>query len=390
MIKSVIIFSLLVIVQLSALSQKRTINDIVNQQEIKKGRYILITTSLEAVVINMPFGESTVISMMDKANLKNAEIYQVDVVYSDYPTGIDLMNLNKQRIAKALEARKDLVSNESIKWQLIRQMECKNEAEAKTLFHGVVIHYRPPQSDQMAFTEKRYYDSILPRNDSVKVTNKQLKQFKDTTVTAVLRRNTQWKHATIVTDVTCSMSPFASQLGLWFLYKIHNKEKTNIVLFNDGDGIANHLKVVGKTGGIYTVSTDKYERFLDLLDLATSKGCSGDSPENGVEAILKAQKEFPHSKEIIFIADNYAPMRDTSLISQIKIPVRVIVCGTQFFTNPQYINLAHKTGGSIHSIEQDLTDLSKLSEGKTFKFNKQTFVLKNGEVVPLKTRNETR
>lgn len=125
------------------LSQNRTIDDIIHQQEVKRNHYFLKTTSLEAIVINMPFGESTVISMMDKANLKDAEIYQVDVVYSDYPKGMDLMKLNKQRITKALEARKDLVSNETIHWQLIRQMGCKNEAEAKTLFHGVVIHYRP-------------------------------------------------------------------------------------------------------------------------------------------------------------------------------------------------------------------------------------------------------
>lgn len=366
------------------LSQNRTIDDIIHQQEVKRNHYFLKTTSLEAIVINMPFGESTVISMMDKANLKDAEIYQVDVVYSDYPKGMDLMKLNKQRITKALEARKDLVSNETIHWQLIRQMGCKNEAEAKTLFHGVVIHYRPAQSAHMAYTEKRYYDSILPKNDSVNVTNQQLKQFQDTTVTAVFRRNKQWKNVTVVADVTCSMSPFASQLGLWFLYKIHRKEKTNIVLFNDGDGMPNHLKVVGKTGGLYTASTDQYTVFLDLLHQAISKGCSGDTPENGVEAILKAQEEFPDAKEIIFIADNYAPMRDTALIPQIKIPVRVIVCGTQFFTNIQYIHLAHKTSGSIHSIEQDLNDLSKLSEGKTFKFNRQTFIFKNGEVVLLK------
>lgn len=365
-------------------AQSRTVNDILNQKEIKKKRYRLETGYLDAIVINMSFGESSVVSMMDKANLKDADIFQVDVVYTDYPKGIDLNSLNRQRISKALEARKDLVTNDKITWQLIRQMDCKSEAEAKTMFHGVVIHYRSAQSAQMAYTERHYYDSVLPKDGTVKVGKEQLKQFQDTTVVATFRRNKQWKNSTVVADVTCSMSPFVSQMMLWFLYNLNDKETTNIVLFNDGDGKPNHLKVIGKTGGIYSKSTNKYDDLLELLKDAVSKGCSGDSPENGIEAILRAQELYPNSKEIIFIADNYADMRDFELISQIKIPVRVVVCGTQLFTNIQYLNLAKKTGGSIHSIEQDLYDLSKLVEGKTFTFSRQTYLFKNGEIVPFK------
>lgn len=379
---TILLISLMLPMVLAA--QTRTVNDILNQKEVKKKRYRLETGYLDAVVINMSFGESSVVSIMDKANLKDADVFQIDVVYTDYPKGVDLNSLNRQRIMKALEARKDLVSDENITWQLIRQMDCKSEAEAKTLFHGIVIHYRPVQSAKMFSLEKQYYDSILPENDSFDVKKEQLKQFHDTTVVAAFRRNKQWKNSTVVTDVTCSMSPFVSQLALWFLYRLNGKETTNIVMFNDGDGKPNHLKVIGKTGGIYSKSTNKYDDLLELLTTATSKGCSGDTPENGVEAILKAQELYPGSKEIIFIADNYAPLRDTSLISQIKIPVRVVICGTQLFTNIQYLNLAKRTGGSIHSIEQDLFDLSKLAEGKTFTFNRQMYIFKNGEIIPFK------
>lgn len=367
------------------LAQTRTVQDIMDQKEIKKKRYRLETGYIDAVVINMSFGESAVVSIMDKANLKNADVFQVDVVYTDYPKGIDLNTLNKQRILKALEARKDLVSNERIVWQLIRQMDCKSEAEAKTLFHGIVIHYRPEQSAKMYAKETKYYDSVLPKNDSVKVTKESFRQYQDSTVIATFRRNKQWKNSTVVADVTCSMSPYVSQLAMWFLYKLNDKEMTNIILFNDGDGKPNHLKVIGKTGGLYNQSTNSYDELLKLLQDATSKGCSGDTEENGIEAILKAQELYPDAKEIIFVADNYAPMRDIALISKIKVPVRVIVCGTQLFTNLQYLNIAYKTGGSIHSMEQDLNDLSKLVEGKTFTFNRQLYVFKNGEIIPFKS-----
>lgn len=245
-----------------------------------------------------------------------------------------------------------------------------------------MIHYKKGQTEKVRETDQVFYDSILPKSDSVPAKAEQLKQFRDTTVTAVFRRNKQWKNATVVADVTGSMSPYISQLALWFLYKLNHKEVTNLVLFNDGDNLKNELKVPGKTGGIYTKSTDNYRDFVELLQLTTSMGFGGDMQENAVEAILKAQELYPDSKEIIFIADNYAPIRDAGLISNVKKPVRVVLCGTHLFANSQYLNLARKTGGSVHSMEQDLIDLSKLVEGKVFTFNRQMYIIKNGEIIP--------
>lgn len=372
---------LMIGMSVSIFSYSRTIDDVVNQKEVKTKSYRYSYSYLEAVVINMSFGEYSIVSIMDKAKLKNAQVVQIDVIYTDYPKGMDLQNLNRQRIRKALETRSDLISNEIIHWRLIRQMECRSEAEAKLLFHGVVIYYRPEFN---AAIETEFYKSTLPETDTVKITNSDFRRFKDSTVVAVFRRHKNWTSPTIVTDVTGSMSPYVSQVLFWYLYKWNEKEKTNIILFNDGDHKSTEAKIIGKTGGIYTQSTNKYEDFLGLLRKANSGGYGGDIPENGVEAILKAQEEFSTSKEIIFIADNYADMRDFELVSKIKIPVRVVLCGTHFFVNTQYLELAMKTGGSVHSIEQDLYDLSKLAEGKTFTFNRQVYVFKDGKIVPFK------
>lgn len=364
-----------------SIAHSRTIEDVVNQKEVKTKSYRYSDSYLEAVVINMSFGASSIVSMMDKVKLKNAQVIQVDIIYTDYPKGMDLQKLNRERIRKSLEVRNDLISNELVNWRLVRQMDCKSEAEAKLLFHGVVIYYRPAFSAEM---ETEFYKSTLPETDTVKITNSDLKQFKDSTVVAVFRRNKNWRSPTIVTDVTGSMSPYVSQVLLWYLYKWNNKEINNIVLFNDGDNKSTSAKIIGKTGGIYTQSTNKYEDLLLLLQRANSGGYGGDIPENGVEAILEAQKEFPKSKEIIFIADNYADMRDFELTSKIKIPVRVVLCGTHFFVNTQYLELAMKTGGSVHSMEQDLYDLSKLAEGKTFTFNRQVYLFKEGKIIPFR------
>lgn len=368
---------------ISPASQARTIDDVLAQTESKTMSYRLPSGYLESVVINMSFAGSSIVSIMDKANLKKANVIQVDLVYTNFPKDVDMLKLNKERIQQALEARGDLVSNENISWKLIRQMGCKDEAEAKIMFHGVVIHYLPEQGPALFKNETLSYGE-LPKNDSTKVKNSDFKQFSDSTVVSVLRRNKEWKNPTIVSDVTCSMSPYASQLLLWFLYKMNDKEACNMVLFNDGDGKANELKVIGSTGGLYSKSSKEYQDFWNLLMTATSKGCSGDTQENGIEGILKAQELFPNSKEIIYIADNYAPLRDISLADKIKIPVRVVICGTQFRTSVELMNLALKTGGSVHTMEKDLTELSKLAEGKVFELNRQKYIIKNGKIELLK------
>lgn len=365
---------------LLAQSKVRTIDDILNQPEKKTAVYKIANSYLKSAVINMSFGESSVLSVMNKTELKSADIVRIDLVFTDYPKTMDLKELNRGRIQKALEIRPDLVKDSLISWQMVRQMSCNNESEAKLLFHGVVIYYVAPQNAALSQQEQLEYQN-LPKDGSYKVTPKDLKSFKDSTVLAAFTRNKQWKHPTIVADVTCSMYPYISQTAFWFLLKMNRKENCNIVFFNDGDGKPNHKKVIGQTGGIYNKSTNLYEEYHALLLEAVSKGCSGDAEENGIEAILEAQEKFPYSKEIIFIADNYADLRDFELISKIKIPVRVILCGVEFGVNVQYINLAHKTGGSLHTMEKDLNNLVDMSEGKTFVFLGKTYIILNGEVV---------
>jgi hypothetical protein len=101
------------------------------------------------------------------------------------------------------------------------------------------------------------------------------------------------------------------QMAFWFLLKMNKKEKTNLTFFNDGDGMANLLKKVGSTNGIYSASTKDYSKFRALLLEAVSHRCSGDSPKNGTEAILRAQEKNPNAKEIILIAVPVRPCLPT-------------------------------------------------------------------------------
>lgn len=365
---------------LSAQSFTRTADDILDQPEKKSGLYRISGTYLSTAVVNMNYGSSEILSVMDRKELRNADIIQIDLVYTDFPRGQDISELNKQRILNMLSIRSDLIKSSGITWSVVRQMYCKDESQAKMLFHGAVIYYQPEQGQALSRIELEGYES-LPKDDKKKITEESMKQFSDDPVVIKAMERNNWKNPTIVADVTCSMYPYMKQTAFWFLLKMNKKETANITLFNDGDGIDNALKRIGSTGGLHSVKTKDYMEFREVLLKSVSYGCSGDSDENDVEAILKAQKDNPDAKEIILIADNLSNMRDYSLISKINVPVRVILCGTKYRINLQYLNLARETGGSVHTIEHDLNDLISKAEGETFTFMGKRYTISDGMVI---------
>ncbi|PKR80501.1 hypothetical protein CW751_08990 [Brumimicrobium salinarum] len=369
-------------------STVRTVDDIIDQREKKSGIYRISGTYLNTAVVNMNYGKAEILSVMNKKELKTSNIIQIDLVYTNYPKGEDISALNKQRILNMLSIRPDLIKAEGITWSLVRQMYCKNEAQAKLMFHGAVIYYKPNQDQEMRKIEQKNYQS-LPKDDSKKITEKDLeKEFRSNPVVINAFKRNKWEDPVIVADVTGSMYPYMRQVAFWFLLKMNKKEETYIALFNDGDRTPNDEKIIGRTGGIYTIKTKDYSQFRDALLRTVSLGNGGDTPENDVEALYKAQRDNPEAEELILIADNLADMRDQKLISKIKKPVRIILCGTKYRINIQYLNLAFATGGSIHTLKEDLNDLINQSEGDTFEFLGKKYTIKDGEVVERQNRKK--
>ena len=166
--------------------------------------------------------------------------------------------------------------------------------------------------------------------------------------------------------------------------KLNPNNKNEYIFFNDGDGKSQHQKIVGKTGGFHYTNSVVLDSLILKGFNAKSFGCSGDGPENDFEAILKGIEHRDSPKEIILIADNYSDVRDYSLLEEIDIPVRIILCGLDNHVNEQYLNLAYHSKGSVHSIEEDLNMLKRLSYdseikflGKTYIYTKGGFIFKN-------------
>ncbi len=213
-----------------------------------------------------------------------------------------------------------------------------------------------------------------------------LKPNKDTInniVFNVLKRNSKWKKTLIVADLTGSMYPFAQQVSTWLsLHFTRDSLRQSFVFFNDGDRKKDADKKVGVTGGTYFCTATNADQLIHAMNLCIRNGQGGDAPENVVEAILYGLKKTRNIENIILIADNWAKVRDINLIMKVKVPVRVLLCGVTegMEIHPDYLNIAYKTKGSIHTIEADITDLMQQSPGKKFSINGVDYIIKGGNI----------
>lgn len=205
--------------------------------------------------------------------------------------------------------------------------------------------------------------------------------FQDTVIRAVLNRN-KWSEKLIVCDLTGSMLPYASQLSAWYQLNYAKEKNLQFVFFNDGDDKADHQKQIGNTGGIYYEPAKDMASLHALIGRVGSAGNGGDCPENNMEALIKGVKLANPYKELVMIVDNYAPVKDIALLYQFNAPVHIIICGaTRGEIEPDYLDIARHTKGSIHTIEEDITKIAALSEGQEIVIKNVTYRVMGGKFV---------
>ncbi|HEU4717013.1 MAG TPA: hypothetical protein VFU15_04240 [Bacteroidia bacterium] len=204
----------------------------------------------------------------------------------------------------------------------------------------------------------------------------------DSVITSTFRRN-KWKNMIVVCDITGSMSPYTAQLFSWIPGAVAQGDCAGFVFFNDGDRKSNSQKVVGKTGGIYSTNVMRFDSIYALARKAMQGGDGGDTPENNIEALIYAINKMNPQGDIVLIADNFASPRDLELVDKVNRPVHVILCGARASVNPDYLFIARVTGGSVHTVTQDITNLSQMQEGEEVEIGRQHFLLHDDHFIPI-------
>ena len=203
---------------------------------------------------------------------------------------------------------------------------------------------------------------------------------RDSTVSSVFNRHPEWQKMLVVCDATGSMSPYYADLVMWIKLNAERRDLSGFTFFNDGDKKPDHAKVIGSTGGIYHSKSNSPTDAVQTLTNTTKAGSGGDQPENNIEALEAAMKKFKDAESIILIGDSYAPVKDIVLLKNISKPVHVVVCGDAQYIHPDYLEIAFKTGGSIHRMNDEL-DFSKISDNKAITFGGIEYEIKQKQLL---------
>lgn len=216
------------------------------------------------------------------------------------------------------------------------------------------------QAAEIPYLSKRVLEGVYMLRSVVQDEERKNRNFLRRSRLHLLRTllRTHYDSAVYVIDVTCSMDAYLEEYLLWLSLANNAQKVYGGVFFNDGDGRADSTKVAGSTGGIRLVPRPM-EEITEVLVNSISFGCSGDDPENDLEALLFAQAEFPEAKRLILIADNNSAVRDMELLPLLTKPVHIILCsqsplGDNNFPHEDYVNIAIATHGSLSSLHEDL------------------------------------
>jgi len=203
-------------------------------------------------------------------------------------------------------------------------------------------------------------------------------------VAAVLYRNRgRWKNKLIVTDITGSMYPYIDQILSWHILDYNSSINNQYLFFNDGNRQYDTDKIIGRTGGFYYTDAKTLENLIEIMLKTIQAGDGGDIPENDIEALLNAVDKRKNKRtEIILIADNYSDMRDIELVYELDLPVRVIITGlNNNSVNEEYLELAYRTKGSIHTLEDDLENLFQLNDGDHILIDGKYYRIQKGKFI---------
>lgn len=299
--------------------------------------------------------------------LRSETVVGVDLVYSDYPEGEDFTELNRRRLVELYGALPEAFNRQVVQWRVVKQTGVEKTGGIQNYFHGFAIYYRPMPT--------YYAEETIIRNILEGKTKPE-----DSTLLKVFERHEEWKDMLVVCDVTGSMSPYTAQLLLWIKANQKLRSMKNIIFFNDDE--ENSFAQIGKDDetGIWSASSGKFEEVFDVALEAMNKG---QHYENNLEAVCAAIKKHPEDKQkVLMIADNWEDPCDMQLLSYLKeqkIPIRIIVCGVNASFNTNYLDIARQTGGSVHTMEEDLVNLASMKDGATFKIGDMKFKLSNGK-----------
>jgi hypothetical protein len=125
-------------------------------------------TKAGQVIVQMPFGYSNILKVFgDTAGLKTAGDIFIDVACTDYPINASLQVLNKSRVASFLKRFPFIEEGQLAQVNFFQQTDGAEREKAMTMFHGLIIKFRPKQSAENSKVEVVKLEEIVKTGSPV-------------------------------------------------------------------------------------------------------------------------------------------------------------------------------------------------------------------------------
>lgn len=233
-------------------------------------------------------------------------------------------------------------------------------------------------------TEIRFLNSsAVSMSDKILRVRELGKTYELTSYEALDRNAEKWKNVVIVCDMTSSMFPYTTQVFDWMMENVDNNSIKGIIFFTDCDSLGNETR--GKLPGKMFMVKKKDELLLwDTMFAAINNTENNkDKSENNIEALLFAQKNFPEVDDFVMIADNSSHVKDMKNLSKLKKRTHIILCGETYKKDlafqSDYVQIAKKTEGSIHTLEDDIVNPANIKEMTVIRVGKIYFRFQKGK-----------
>ena len=379
--KQLILLCLFVFTSFSVFAQSASL--IMGKAETRETRDYDPATAVEGTFLfPTAFGKIAVTNTSHSKLLDEVDVYRVELVYSKYPKTNNFQEIQQRKLNMArleeLEKTAPQLFQSNVEWEFVAHV-VDNAVQAKELYHGFVVYYKKKEESKEIKTEKKNSPNNpeqpeIPQNPEIPVpTFAYNKESEDATFvkegkpqsksTYQVFDRQDWKDVVVVCDWTASMYHFATPVLLWHNQKNAQSDTSsilNFVFFNDGDDTPNKEKKIGSTGGIYATKTGSTDEALQMMEESKAAGTGGDFPENDLEALIYAQKNYPKAKSLVLIADNMAAVREIKLLEELakaEKPVHILIARTEEIDaiRPEYWDIAIQTKGTLHTLEKDIS-----------------------------------
>jgi len=203
-------------------------------------------------------------------------------------------------------------------------------------------------------------------------------------IKAMLHRNKdQWPSKRIVANIDCSMYQYLDELMVRNYSDEQEQHQNTYWLFN---GFENQSKPSHKGNdrrGIFYVAQNDVEGFCTTVDKILNFSCSSNRLENVVEALILGAQDKAAEEELLFIADNFSDAADLHKLKELHVPVRVLLTASQRGINEHYLEIAYRTGGSIHTLKEDIPSkqLQALKDGEQLHVGRFTYQFFKGRFI---------